>query len=143
MTPPNLSLVLIMVCFWATLFLVYRYLIVPVNRVLEERNGRIDGAEKEWAERNDDYLSATARLEEELAEAGRQAAAIREKFRQDAQAARQTKLDEAREKADGRLGTALESLTRDEDAARFELREQAGVLARDFASRLLGREVAS
>ena len=56
-----------MVCFWATLFIVYRYLIVPVNRVLEERTGTIDGAEKEWTSRNEDYLAATARLEEELA----------------------------------------------------------------------------
>ncbi len=143
MTPPNLSLVLIMVCFWATLFLVYRFLIVPVNRVLDERNGRIDGAEKEWVERNDDYLAATARLEEELAEAGRQAAAIRDKHRQEAQATRQTKLDETRHHADERLQAALVELSRDEETARTELRKQAEVLARVFAARLLGREVAS
>lgn len=143
MSSPNLSLVLIMVCFWATLFLVYRYLIVPINRVLEERNGRIDGAEREWVARNDDYLSATARLEEELAEAGRQAAAIRDTHRQDAQTVRQTQLEEARKIADERLKAALDTLAADEKAARTELRQQAEILARDFADRLLGRGVAS
>jgi F-type H+-transporting ATPase subunit b len=143
MTAPNLSLVLIMVCFWATLFLVYRYLIVPVNRVLEERNARIDGAEREWTARNDDYLAATARLEEELAEAGRQSAALRDRHRQEAQSVRQLRLEETRLKADERLLGALDELAQDESAARSELRQHAEVLAREFAGRLLGREVAS
>lgn len=143
MTSPNLSIVLVMVCFWATLFLVYRYLIVPINRVLEERSGRIDGAEREWAARNDDYLSATARLEDELLEAGRQAAEIREAHRQRAQEARQARLDETRKQADERLRAALVALANDEKTARAELRGQAEVMARDFASRLLGRGVAS
>ena len=143
MSSPNLSLVLIMICFWATLFLVNRYLIIPVNRILEERTGRIDGAEKEWVARNDDYLSATTRLEEELAEAAGRATQIRDTHRQQAYVARQSRLEETRRQADERLDLALEELARDESSARAELREYAENLARAFAGRLLGRGVAS
>jgi F-type H+-transporting ATPase subunit b len=141
MTPPNVSLIFIMVCFWITMWLVYRFLIVPVGRVLAERGGRIDDAAAQWQATNDDYLAATQRLETEMADAARAAAQVRGEHRQRALEERQKALEAARSEADGRLGEALGRLEADADQARTELGRRARELARLFATQLLEREV--
>ena len=141
MTPPNLSIVLIMLCFWVTLWLVNRFLIRPVNIVLDQRHDRIDGAEKAWAAKNDELLSATARIEDELVEAAQAAAKTRETYRAGAQQGKQHQLETARDNAEERLALALKGLSQDAEKVRADLKERAEGLARDFAQRLLGREV--
>jgi len=141
MSPPNASLILIMVCFWLTFWLVQRFLIRPIWGVMSERKGRIDSAQQAWKAKNEEHLSATARLAAELEEAGRDAARVRGELRQKAQDARQLRVAQAREEADARLQTALDELRADADAARVELRKRAGELAGLLAGQLLGREV--
>jgi len=143
MSPPNLSLVLIMICFWLTMWLVYRYLITPVGRVLAERQRRIDESQATWDATNADYLAATERLESELEKAARVAAGVRNEHRQQALDERQQKLEVARREADQRLGRALGELDEAASDARAELRDRARELAALFASQLLGREVRS
>ena len=143
MNPPNLSLVLVMVCFWATLWLVRRFLIHPVGLALEERHRRIDGAQREWTTKHEAFLASVARVEGELEDAAREAAQIRAQARQRAQDARQQALEEVRGRADTRFAEALHSLESDAAAARDDLRRRAEDLARLLAGRLLGREVSS
>ena len=143
MTPPNLSLVFIMICFWITMWLVYRFLIQPVGAVLAERKGRVDGAAQKWESTNQEYLAATERLEREMAEAAQDASRVRGEYRQQAMDRRQAALDEARSAADEQLQTALDSLQADTTSARQDLRQRAGELAREFAARLLDRKVTS
>lgn len=142
MNPPNASLILVMICFWITYWLIQKFLLKPVGAVLAERNRKIEGAETEWQSKNQEYLDATTRLETELAEAARSAAAVREQQRQEALERRQTLLTTTREQADARLERALEELRTDASSARTELDKRARELARAFASQLLGREVA-
>lgn len=143
MTPPNVSLVLIMVCFWMTLWLVSRFLIQPVAAVLEDRRRRIEGAQQEWSARNEEYLAAVARIEDEVQNAAREAAKIRADARQRAMDARNSALESARARADERLLHVVESLESDAEAARSDLHRRAEELARLLAGRLLGREMAS
>ena len=143
MTPPNLSLLLIMICFWCTMWLVHRFLIKPVGAVLEERQGRIGQATQSWEATHQEYLAATARLEGEIQSAAREAARVRGEHRQQALERRQATLDRARAEADDRLGAALIALDAQTAAARGELQTSAAELARLFATRLLGRKVAS
>ena len=143
MTPPNASLVLIMVCFWVTLWLVHRFLIRPVSSVLDDRRGRIDGAQQEWSARNEDYQKAVAHVEDEVQNAARDAAKTRADARQQAMDARQKALDAARARAAARLGGVLETLDSDTETARRDLRSRAEELARLLAGRLLGREMSS
>lgn len=143
MSPPNLSLVLIMVCFWLTMWLVYRFLIGPVGQILAERRRRLDEAQATWDATNAEHLAATERLERELEEAARSAAAVRGERRQQALEGRQQRLEAARREADQRLGQALTQLDEAATDARTELRVRARDLARMFASQLLGREVRS
>jgi F-type H+-transporting ATPase subunit b len=143
MTPPNVSLVLIMVCFWMTLWLVQRYLIRPVSGVLEDRRRRIDGAKQEWSARNEEYQAAVARIEDEIQNAARDAGKSRAEARQRAMDARQQAMEAARARADERLMSVVESLDRDVDAIRGDLHRRAEELARLLAGRLLGREMSS
>lgn len=142
MTPPNLSLIFIMVCFWVTLWIVYRFLIRPVGDVISERNRRIDDAQQEWSAKNEEYLAAVARVEGEVAAAAKEAATVRADARQRAMDERQAALDKARAQADERLGDVLVTLDNETEAARSDLRGRAEELARLLAGRLLGREIA-
>ena len=108
MSPPNASLILIMVCFWLTFWLVQRFLIRPIWGVLSERKGRIDSAQQAWKAKNEEHLAATARLESELEGAAREAARVRGEQRQRAQAERQQRIARGRAEADGRLQVALD-----------------------------------
>ena len=141
MTPPNLSLILVMVCFWVTMWLVYRYLIRPVGTTVDERSRRIDGAQHEWSARNEEHLAAIAQVESEVVDAAKAAAQIRSAARQEALDARQQILDNARERADARLTGALEELDQEAIRASGDLRRQAEDLARMLAGRLIEREV--
>jgi F0F1-type ATP synthase membrane subunit b/b' len=143
MQPPNFSLIIVMVCFWLTFWLVQKFLLKPVGAVLTERRGRIEGAESEWQSKHQEYLDETARLETELGEAAKAAAAVRNGLQQQALDRRKAILDTARQLADGKLDEALDVLNTEATSARADLEVQAKELARAFASRLLGREVSS
>lgn len=141
MQPPNFSLIIVMVCFWLTFWLIQKFLLKPFGAVLAERRGRIEGAENEWQSKHQEYLDETARLESELEEAAKAAARVRNDHKQQALDRRQAKLDTARQQADGKLDEALGVLKTDASAARTDLEARARELARAFASQLLGREV--
>jgi F-type H+-transporting ATPase subunit b len=143
MTPPNLSLIFIMVCFWVTLWIVYRFLIRPVGRVIAERQRRTDGAQREWSAKNEEYLAAVSQVEDEIAQAAKDSSHMRAEARQGAMDRRQETLDHARADADERLNAALETLKGEAESARSDLRGRAEELARLLADRLLGREIAS
>jgi F0F1-type ATP synthase membrane subunit b/b' len=142
MTPPNLSLIFIMVCFWVTLWIVHRFLIRPVGSVIGERRRRIDDAQQEWSAKNEEYLAAVARIEDEVSSAAKESSRIRADARQRAMDARQSALESARTTADERLVGVLETLDNEAEVARSDLRSRAEELARLLAGRLLGRELA-
>jgi F-type H+-transporting ATPase subunit b len=136
-------LLFVMVCFWVTLWLVYRFLIRPVGTVIAERSRRIEDAQQEWSVKNEKHLAAVARVEEEVAAAAKDAARLRADARQRAMDDRQATLEAARARADERLADVLQTLDKETDAARTDLRRRAEELARLLAGRLLGRELAS
>lgn len=139
----DLSLILVMVCFWMTLWLVQRFLIRPVGAVVDDRRRRIDGAQQEWTARNEEYLGAIAKVEDELVSAAKESAKVRNEARERAMTNRQVALERARADADERLGSVLDTLGKEADTARADLRQRAEELARLLAGRLLGREMSS
>ena len=141
MSLPNLSLFLIMACFWVTLWLVQRFLIVPLGKVLKERREQIEGAEEKWNSKNEEFLSATSRLEAEMEEAARDAASIRSDYLSKAMSEHQETLTQARDQADKKLKSALAELDQEAQSAREDLRQHAANLAQLFAGRLLDRKV--
>jgi len=139
---PNLSLLLIMACFWAVFLLVATQLVRPLGALLDERERRVREAREQHETAKQAVADAIARCERELAagsaEAGKQRAALRAQ----GETARRAALEAARAQAQERLalfGSELEQAARD---ARASLRERSAELARALASRLLGRKVA-
>jgi len=141
MSPPNYSLLLIMVCFWVTYWLVKRYLIDAVGGVVEERQQRIDTADEEWAARHEEYELALQKIEARMDDAFRQASQRRAELRQEAMGRRQEIVEAAHAEAGSRLESALNELSEAAQAARAELRSTARTLGRELVSRLLEREV--
>ena len=141
MQPPNVSLVIVMVCFWISFWLIQKFLLKPVGGVLAERKRRIEGAEVEWQSKHQAYLDETARLESELESAAKAAAKVRSDHRQQALDRRQAILDTARQQADAKLDEALAALDTEAGAARAELEVESRRLAAEYAGKLLGREV--
>jgi len=143
MSPPNLSLILIMACFWLTFWLVQRYLITPVGKTLGERRQLVETAHSTWQSKHQEYLSQISRLEGEMEEAVREAGQIRAELRQRAMEAREQRLGDARSTASARLDQALATLDTEATMARSDLQARAAELARQFASQLLGRDAVS
>jgi len=141
MSPPNYSLLLIMVCFWVAYWLVKRYLIDAVGGVTEERQRRIETADREWATRHEEYEQALEKIEARVDDAIRQASQRRGELRQEAASRRQEMLEKAHAEAESRLEAALKELSQAAETARAELRTAAATLSRELASRLLEREV--
>jgi F-type H+-transporting ATPase subunit b len=140
--PPNLSLLLIMACFWMVYFLVWRLLVKPLGVVLDERDRRIKESKDTLAGVQERFASAVARCERELAAGAGQASKERAALRAAGESARRASLDAAREQAQQRLTRLSAEIGEAAAGARSELRASAQALARELAERLVGRRLA-
>ena len=109
----------------------------PLQRVLEERRSKTEGAvEKSRA----DIAAAEARTseyEQRLREARATVFRAQEARRQVALQARASALSEARTRAQGQLQDAKKEIETDRDAAREGLQAEAAALAREIVRRVL------
>jgi F-type H+-transporting ATPase subunit b len=119
-----------------------KLLFQPYLRLRERRREGIDGARAE-AERT------TAQAEAKLADYEKQLGAARSKandegrkVRAEAAAHEKSVTEAARAEAQKTLDEAAAKMRAETEAARLQLLPQASALARQIASRLLGREVA-
>lgn len=114
----------------------------PYLRLRGQRYEGIEGA-KEMAESMTTQADASRKeYEEKLAAARAQANEERRKIRQEANEYRDSVTQSAQEKAANDLKVADENLSKQVEAARSELLPQADLLAKEIASKLLGRKVA-
>jgi len=142
-TAPNLSLLLIMACFWLVYWLVATQLVRPLGRVLDERARRIDEARDTLTAVETRFAEAMARCERDLGQAAGEAQKERAAQRAAGEAARRARIDAARAEGQQRLAALAAELDAASRDARTQLREQGTTLARDLAERLLGRRLAS
>jgi F-type H+-transporting ATPase subunit b len=138
---PNLSLLLIMVCFWAVFALVATQLVRPLGALLEERHRRVrEGADRLAAAQRESQ-EALQRCERALVAASSQAQQERASVRAAGEAARRAKLEAARAAGQQRLAQLSAELEQATLQARTELRARSRELAAQLAERLLGRGV--
>jgi len=140
--PPNLSLLLIMACFWIVFFLVWRLLVNPLGVVLDERDTRIRKSKDALDGVQERFAAAVARCERELAVGASQAGKERAELRAAGESARRARLDAAREQAQQRLSRLSAEIGEAAAGARSELRASAQALARELAEKLVGRRLA-
>jgi len=129
---------LFLILFWVANKLLFQ----PYLQLRERRKAGIEGARAE-AERM--TASADAKLadyEKQLAVARNRANEEGRKLRSEAAAHEKDVTDKARAEAQKSIDEATAKMKSETEAARLQLLPQASTLARQMASKLLGREVA-
>src|SRR5947209_3251951 len=138
---PDYSLLAIMVIFIINYWVVSKFFIKPINGVMESREAEARAANELYEAAMARFSEETARMEEQLHLAKRDAAAVREKFRADAAAHRQSVIDKTGGEAKTIVSDADASLTRATTEARDKIKRDSEALARLAAERILGRPV--
>lgn len=139
---PDLSLILVVVIFWAAYVVLRRFLLAPLGAVLAARERRVDEARASAEAALERQREIAADLDRRLTEARSESLAHREAARAAAGERRQAILDEAREKARSAAAEAQARLERDAHAAREQLGAEAKAIAAEIANYALGRKVA-
>lgn len=138
---PNLSLLLIMVCFWAVFALVTTQLVRPLGALLEQRQKRIREGADLLSVAQMQSQEALQRCERALVSASLQGQQERASVRAAAEAARREKLEAARAAGQERLAKLSAELEQASQQARSELGVRSRELAARLAEQLLGRGV--
>ncbi len=138
---PDIRVFYLIALFILLVFPVNKLLFHPIFQVLDERDARIEGARKKAGEISaqaeatlDRYRSAVRSAREE-AESGRKLV-LEEARREQAQLT-----GSVRSEAETEINRAREEVAGALDEARAQLREQAQGLAREAATRVLGRSL--
>jgi len=118
------------------------FLFQPYLKLRERRKQGIDGARAEAEKMSTQADTELADYEKKLAAARTRANEEGRKVRAEAAAHEKTVTDASRAEAQKSIDEATAKMRAETDAARLQLLPQANTLARQIASKLLGREVA-
>jgi F0F1-type ATP synthase membrane subunit b/b' len=138
---PDLSLLAIMAIFIATYFVVSRFFVRPVMAVIESREHETQSALEIYEAAMARFNEATAKMEERLHIAKREAGEVRERFRAEAAAHRAALLETTNAEAEKIVAETDAQLSRDVAVAREKIVRDSESLARLAAERILGRAV--
>jgi F-type H+-transporting ATPase subunit b len=138
----DMTFVLQMVIFAVFVIIMKPLLFEPLMKLFEERERRTEGA-KVLARRMDERAGELLRrYESELDAVRRTAAEERDKIRAEAQRLEAKILAEARAEAAKFIDEGKKKLDVEKKTLRSELAQHAPQIAKDIASRVLGREIA-
>jgi F-type H+-transporting ATPase subunit b len=115
----------------------------PMLKLFEEREKRIDGAKLQARKIDEKSATALAKYEGEMAKARAAAGADRDTIRAEALKREQEILAQTRAATSKVLEDGKRAAYAEAERARAALRGEAAQMARDLASRVLGREVQS
>jgi len=138
--------------FDATLFVQVGFLIVlwlvlkpvlfdPMLKLFEEREKRIEGAIKKARKIDEESAEAMTSYNEQIAKARAEGAAEREKLRAEGLRKESDLLTKVRGETQKKVDEARAKMQKDVAVVRADLQPQTRELAKDFAKRVLGREV--
>src|SRR4051812_10890499 len=120
----------------------WKFLFQPFLKVRDDRAHGIEGSRKQAAEMEASAREAVKRYDEAFNRAKLRGAEERQKLRTEAAAHERQVLGAAREEAQRSLGAARAKIGADAGKAKQPLDTQAAAIAKQVASRILGREVA-
>jgi F-type H+-transporting ATPase subunit b len=139
---PNATFFVELLIFLLVLGVLWRYVVPPVKRAMQERQEMIRRQIEESEQARKRLQEAEGRYKEALAEARVEAAKIRETARADAQAIK----DELRQQAEQEVARIQqrgeEQLATQREQVVRELRAEVGQLAVELASRIVGESLA-
>ncbi len=134
---------LVQVGFILILWLVLKpVLFDPMLKLFEEREKRIEGAIKKARKIDEESAEAKAQYDEAMAKARSEGAAERDKLTADSRRKENDLLTKVRAETQKRIDEARAAMQKDVASTRSSLEPHTSALAKDFAKRVLGREVA-
>jgi F-type H+-transporting ATPase subunit b len=139
---PDGSLLIVMVIFIINYFVVRRFLVEPVTRVITERETDIRSADTLYEQALTKFNDATASIEERLLAARKEGAAVRDRLRNEAASHRVEVIEKTRAEAERLVAEADAALRGDVSTAREAILRESEDLARLAAERVLGRRIA-
>jgi len=140
---PNVSMVLILAIFFATLWVLNRFLFRPVSAILDERQTEAETAARSLAEAEEKFRIAAAKIETELSLARREALKIREENRAAGRHLREQEVEAAKRETAERLEKAAAELEADARRARQELPSRVSTIVSALVEKVLGRKAAA
>ncbi|MEO6259309.1 MAG: hypothetical protein ABIP63_03130 [Thermoanaerobaculia bacterium] len=138
---PDLSLLAIMVIFFINYLVVSKFFLRPINEVLEAREAEVRGANEVYEASMARFNEATARMEEQLHVARREASSVRDRFRAEAATHRTAVIQKTQAEAETIVKSATATLTSHVAEARTNIVKESEGLAHLAAERILGRSV--
>lgn len=140
--PDPLWLLVLILIFLALVVPLDRLLFRPMMKALDERRVRIEGARERAEVVADQADEVLGRYQRAVEAARREAEASRREVLDRARREQTQVMTQAREEAEAQRAQARGQVADALEAARGQLRDESHELAREIASRLLGRSVA-
>jgi len=134
-------LVLLLVAFVILIFPLNALVFRPIFNILDERDQRIEGTRARAARLGAEADDSLSRYEAAIATAREELEQDRRRQADEARSAHSARTTAARGEAEQEIARARASVASSLDEARTSLRAQSEGLAREIATRVLGREV--
>ncbi len=141
LVPDLTQLIILIVFFVLLLFPTNKIVFEPLMEALEEREKRIEGAQKRAKELGGEADRVLGTYEEAIGEARKAADSVRSDAMDEARKEQARVTNEARASAEEEVKRARDGVAASLEQARTELRTQAEDLARQAAAQVLGRSV--
>jgi F-type H+-transporting ATPase subunit b len=140
---PNVSVLLILAIFFATLWVLNRFLFRPVSAILDERQTEAETAARSLGEAEEKFRAAAAKIETELSLARREALKLREESRADGRRLREQQVDAVKQETAARLEAAARELEAEARRTREELPGRVSTIVSALVEKVLGRKAAA
>jgi F-type H+-transporting ATPase subunit b len=139
---PNVSLILILAIFFATLWVLNRFLFRPISAIVDARDRDVESSARALSEAEERFRTAAEKIETELSLARREALKIREENRAEGRRLRDAQVEAAKKEAAERLNAASAELAEQARRAREELPGRVASVVSTLVEKILGRKAA-
>ncbi len=134
---PDASMLVILVIFWITYWILRKFYFAPITEILRERREAVETARAEHEAAAEQAEAKIAAEQGKLTQARAEAAAHRDALRKEAEEYREAVLAETREETGRQLETAQGELETEVATQRRTLEERARALADRMTDKLL------
>jgi F-type H+-transporting ATPase subunit b len=138
---PNGTFFVELIIFVIVLFVMWRFIVPPITKALQDRADRVARTAQERQEATDKLAAAEARFEEALTAARREAGDIRAEARAEGQRVIDELRGQAGEEADNARRRTEADLAEQRERALRELQGHIGSLSTTLAGRVVGVEL--
>jgi len=137
----DLTLLIYIGLFFVLFFILRAFVFRPIMALFDARERSIDGAKREARQLEKDAEAKLERFEEQMAKMRREAGAERDQMRVEASKRERALLEEVKAETEAMVADAEAKMAEEAARVRGEIAAQTPALARQIASKLLGREV--